>query len=70
MDRETLRRTLGGAAIGGLLFGGLALLQAIRSGAPFPAVLQPVGVVALIGLTVGGLAGPLVGQALARRRGG
>ena len=53
--------------MGGLLFGGLALLQAVRSGAPFPRVLQPVLVVAVIGLTVGALAGPLVGQALSRR---
>jgi len=70
LNRETLRRTLTGAAIGGGLFGGLALLQAMRSGAPFPGVLQPVLVVAVIGLTVGGLAGPLVGQVWARRRRG
>lgn len=63
-----VRRTLVGALVGGGAFGGVALLQALRSGAPFPAVLQPIAVITVLGLTVGGLAGPLVGQALARRR--
>jgi hypothetical protein len=63
-----MRRTLSGGALGLVLFGGVALIQAYRSGAPFPEVLQPVLFFAALGLTVGGLAGPLVGQALANRK--
>ena len=70
MNRSTLRDTLKGALVGLAVFGTIALAQALRSGAPFPQVLQPIGVVAVIGLTVGALAGPLLGQALRRRRGG
>ena len=64
-----LGRTLRGAALGGFLFGGVSLGQAIRAGASFPHVLQPIGVFTLIGLTIGALAGPLVAQAIARSRG-
>jgi len=70
VNRSTLRDTLKGALVGLAVFGTIALAQALRSGAPFPQVLQPIGVVAVIGLTVGALAGPLLGQALRRRRGG
>lgn len=70
MNRSTLRDTLKGALLGLAVFGTIALVQALRSGAPFPQVLQPIGVVAVIGLTVGALAGPLLGQALRRRRSG
>jgi hypothetical protein len=68
MNRLLIRRTLVGGAIGALLFGGVSLFQALRSGAAFPGVLQPIGVFALIGLTIGALAGPLVAQAIARGR--
>ena len=64
-----IRRTVRGAGIGALLFGGVSLLQALRAGATFPHVLQPIGVFTLIGLTIGALAGPLVAQAIARTRG-
>jgi hypothetical protein len=64
-----IRRTILGGALGALIFGGLSLFQALRSGAPFPGVLQPIGVFTLIGLTIGALAGPLVAQAIARGRG-
>ena len=69
MNRLMVRRTIMGGALGALLFGGVSLFQAIRSEAPFPGVLQPIGVFTLIGLTIGALAGPLVGQAIARVRG-
>ena len=69
MNRRMIHRTARGAAIGALLFGGASLLQALRAGATFPHVLQPIGVFALIGLTIGALAGPLVAQAIARTRG-
>jgi len=70
MNPLLIRRTLRGAVIGALLFGGIALFQALRTGAPFPRVLQPILVLAVIGLTVGALAGPLVSQAIARLRSG
>jgi hypothetical protein len=68
MERILVRRTVRGATIGGLLFGMVALVQALRAGAPFPRVLGPIGVFTLIGLTTGGLAGPLLAQARERRR--
>jgi hypothetical protein len=68
VNRNVIRRTLAGAALGAALFGGVALLQALRAGAPFPEVLQPVLFFAALGVTVGGLAGPLLGQALANRK--
>ena len=64
-----VRSTLAGALVGVAAFGGVALAQAVRSGAPFPEVLQPVAAVAVLGLTVGALAGPLVARALDRRGG-
>ncbi len=68
MDRTTLRHTFRGALAGVLIFGAVALVQAIRSGTPVLSVAQPIAVIGLIGLTVGGLAGPLIGRALGRRR--
>jgi hypothetical protein len=68
MERILVRRTVRGATIGGLLFGVVALVQALRAGAPFPGVLGPLAVFTLIGLTTGGLAGPLLAQARERRR--
>src|SRR5262245_17291875 len=44
LNRKMLGRTLRGGAIGAVLFGGVSLLQAIRAGASFPRVLQPIGV--------------------------
>jgi hypothetical protein len=68
MNDLVKRRTLSGALLGCAVFGGVALIQAYRSGAPFPQVLQPVLFFSVLGLTVGGLAGPLIGQAIANRR--
>jgi hypothetical protein len=64
-----IRRTVAGGAIGALLFGGVSVLQALRSDATFPGVLQPIGLFTLMGFTIGALAGPLVAQAVARLRG-
>jgi hypothetical protein len=63
-----VRDTIRGLVIGGALFGGVAALQAARAGVALLSVVQPILVFALIGLTVGGLAGPLVGRAARRRR--
>jgi len=63
--RDTLRGALGGAG----LFGAIAMIQALRAGVGLIQVVQPILVFVLIGLTVGGLAGPLVGRAIRRHRG-
>lgn len=68
MNRTVLRRTLTGALVGGSAFGVVALVQALRSEAELARLVQPVLVLVVLGLTVGGLAGPLVGAALARWR--
>ena len=68
LDRVMVRDTLRGMGVGALLLGGLSTLQALRAGVDLLSVLQPILVFALIGLTVGGLAGPLVGKAIRRRR--
>jgi hypothetical protein len=66
--RTQVRDTLRGVLVGGLLFGGLSAIQALRAGVSLVSVIQPILVFALIGLTVGGLAGPLVGAAVRRHR--
>ena len=63
-----VRDTVRGIVIGAVLFGGVATVQALRADAALGSVLQPIMVFALIGLTVGGLAGPLVGAAVRRYR--
>lgn len=64
---DELRPTLVGLAVGGILFLGLGLyLNRVTGFATFEHP-GPVGVLALIGATVGGLVGPLL-AGLARRR--
>jgi hypothetical protein len=55
--------------IGALAFGAVSAIQALRAGVALLSVMQPILVFALIGLTVGALAGPLVGAAIRRGRG-
>jgi hypothetical protein len=62
------RDTVKGMAIGALLMGAISTVQALRAGVALGTVLQPILVFALIGLTVGALAGPLVGAAIRRGR--
>lgn len=69
MDPIVIRRTMVGAAVGGGLFGGVALVQVLRSGVPPLSVIQPLLVFVVMGATVGALAGPLVGAAWTRWRG-
>lgn len=69
-SQDTTRDTLKGVLGGAVLFGGVASVQAWRAGVAPTDVIQPILVFALIGLTVGGLAGPLVGRAVRRRREG
>ena len=66
---HTVRDTLRGAVGGAGLFGAVAVIQALRAGMGIGQVTQPILVFMLIGLTVGGLAGPLIGQAIQGHRG-
>ena len=69
MTQET-KDAMRGALIGGALFGAVSALQATRAGVSLLAVIQPILVFSLVGLTVGGLAGPLVARAVRRHREG
>ena len=63
------RWTLIGGAVGGGLFFTLSMYRSIASGGPSWTHLNPIGVMTVIGLTVGALVGPLIGMIAARRRG-
>ena len=62
------RDTVHGMVWGALLLGGVATVQALSAGVALGGVLQPLLVFTLIGLTVGGLAGPLVAGAIRHLR--
>ncbi len=68
-DMSTIRRTLLGMAWGGGLFAALSVYRSLVGGGPFLQHLNPIGIMTVIGATVGGLIGPLVGAALEHRRG-
>ncbi len=53
-------RSLGGFAVGAVLFGAMGFLLNVRIQAPIFANLQEVGVLAVIGGTVSGLVSPLI----------
>ena len=63
-----VRRTLIGFAAGALAFGLASAYQAISSGVGVVRTLGPLGFMMVLGGTIGGLAGPLVGEAVARSR--
>ncbi|HSR43225.1 MAG TPA: hypothetical protein VLL48_13650, partial [Longimicrobiales bacterium] len=65
-----MRHTLVGAAVGGALFGAVAIYRSLAAGGELLAYAGPVGVFTLIGATVGGLVGPLLGRAVAGRSAG
>jgi len=65
----TGRWTLIGATVGGGLFLALSMYRSIASGGPSVSHLNPIGVMTVIGVTVGALVGPLIGAIAARRRG-
>lgn len=69
-DMSTIRSTLLGLAWGGGLFAAIGVYRSLVGGGPFLQHLNPIGLMTVIGATVGGLIGPLVGAALERRRGG
>lgn len=63
------RWTAKGAAVGGGLFFALSMYRSVASGGPSMSHLNPIGVMTVIGFTVGALVGPLIGAIFARRRG-
>ena len=63
-----VRRTLIGFATGAAAFGLASVYQAVSSGVGVGSALGPLGFMMLLGGTIGGLAGPLVGEAVARSR--
>ena len=63
------RWTAIGAAAGGGLFLALSMYRSIASGGPSMSHLNPIGVMTVIGITVGALVGPLIGAIVARRSG-
>ncbi len=65
---RTVRRTLIGFLTGAFAFGAASAYQAIGSGAGLVPTLGPLGFMTVLGGTIGGLAGPLVGEAAARSR--
>ena len=67
--KTTGRWTVIGAAVGGGLFLALSFYRSILSGGPSLSHLNPMGVMTVIGGTVGALVGPLIGAIAARRRG-
>ena len=61
--------TVIGAAMGGGLFLALSVYRSVASGGPSMSHLNPIGVMTVIGVTVGALVGPLIGAIVARRSG-
>lgn len=61
------RWTMIGATVGGGLFVTLSLYRSLASGGPSMSHLNPIGVMTVIGITVGALVGPLIGAIVARR---
>ncbi len=68
MSKSTLRWTILGVAWGGGLFAALSIYRSLANGGPFLQHLNPIAVMTVIGATVGGLIGPMIGAAVARRR--
>ncbi|MFV2006929.1 MAG: hypothetical protein ACC667_05760 [Longimicrobiales bacterium] len=61
---KLLRRTANGALVGGGAFTVVTVFRSVTSEGPFLDSLNPILLFALIGVTVGGLVGPLVGAAI------
>ncbi len=67
--KTAVRWTVICAAVGAGLFLALSFYRSIASGGPSLSHLNPMGVMTVIGGTVGALVGPLIGAIVARRRG-
>ncbi len=68
MLKDAGRWTMIGATVGGGLFLALSVYRSIASGGPSWSPLNPIGVMTVIGATVGALVGPMMGAIAARRR--
>ena len=66
--KDAGRWTVISGAVGGGLFLALSVYRSIASGGPSWSHLNPIGVMTVIGLTVGALVGPLIGAIVTRRR--
>lgn len=64
----SLKPTVIGAVAGAALFAAAGLYQSVSLGGGVFAHVEPVAFIAVIGGTVGGLAGPLVAAAVRHRR--
>ena len=64
----TVRRTLIGFLSGAVAFGAASVYQAVSSGVGLGRTLGPLGFMMILGGTIGGLAGPLVAEAVSRSR--
>ncbi len=69
MNPESVRRSLIGAVVGALVFGGMSVYRSLLAEGSLLDYLGPIGMMAVIGGTVGGLVGPLIGEAWRRSRG-
>ncbi|HEX9885043.1 MAG TPA: hypothetical protein VGA70_01070 [Longimicrobiales bacterium] len=67
-SRGTIGWTLASAGLLGALFLGVSAIRAGASGVPLGDVAGPILALGLIGATVGGLIGPLLGAVAARMR--
>ncbi|HIF37803.1 MAG TPA: hypothetical protein EYQ69_00845 [Gemmatimonadetes bacterium] len=61
---STIRWTIKGMMAGGGVFLTIGIVKSVYSGGPFLPYLNPIGLMTVIGATVGGLVGPLVGKAV------
>ncbi len=63
----TARWTRNGMIVGGGLFAAASVVRSLSSGGSLLDYLNPIGVMTVVGLTVGALMGPLIGAILNRR---
>lgn len=68
MDPKSFRRSLVGAAWGGGLFGAVSVYRSWVAPGTLLDYAGPVGLLVVIGATVGGLVAPLLGEIVDRRR--
>lgn len=68
LDRASLRRSGIGATVGAAVFGSVSLYRSLLAEGGLLDYLGPMGMMTVIGATVGGLVGPLIGEAWKRRR--
>ncbi|MFP3948286.1 MAG: hypothetical protein ACLFWG_06110 [Longimicrobiales bacterium] len=68
MNPDSIRRSLIGAGVGAAVFGAVSVYRSLLAEGSLLDYLGPIGMMTVIGGTVGGLIGPLVGEAWRRGR--